>query len=131
VTWLLFVGALELAWFPMGALETYEVPSWVSVVGDLGVTMEGEARIGGPLIYAFVGGQMSVLVTAYRSDLTLPVNGWPTTLRCLARIGLRAGVLEIGAEHSCTHPVVPILSDPAILWEGGYERIYIRVGGRR
>ena len=124
MTWLLFVGALELAWFPVSATHQYDVgllqEGEYSV--DVGVTLDGEARImlGGAHIYA--GGSLNVLM------LLSPFHGWPTTLYSRTRAGLRIGVLDVGAEWLCAHPVHPWEIAPPTLWEGGRLKVFVRVG---
>lgn len=122
---LIFLAALELS-----ALPGVHYSQWdwntvdLDVMNPAGmVTMEAEARIQiGARVFLAVGGEMQVIAQP------VSVTVWaPTTLYSTIRARGRLGPLEIGIEHTCTHPVVPWAADIRRIWEGAATRVYLRV----
>ena len=124
--WLVFVGALELAWFPIGVTHQYDVGLLQECEAsiDAGVTVDGEARIMLGRAYVYAGGSLNVLM------LLSPFYGWPTTIYSRTRAGLRIGVLDVGVAWLCAHPVHPWEIAPPTLWEGGALKIFVRIGNQ-
>jgi hypothetical protein len=128
MNWLIFVGALELAWFPLSATHQYRVPDYQEAADfsmDLGVTMEGEARISiGRIGYLYAGGALNVL-------LEWGPDRWPTTLYSVTTGGLRLGVLDVGLRWICAHPIYPWTLPPPVLWESTIVKVFVRISNER
>ena len=123
--WILLVAALELSYFPAGVVRQYEPPrDGVSI--DLGVQMDAEVRlVNRGDFHIYIGGTLNALTVLYFWE------GWPVTLYSVARAGVRIGVLTVGYEHMCAHPVYTWGDVVPVTWEGWYGRAFVRVSNAR
>jgi len=130
--WIMLVGALELAWFPSGAISSFAETEPDIYLCDLGVTLDADVRIGGQRVYGFIGGSMLVPLSVYECEFgLLGATGLPSSLSSTLRAGLVFGIVEVGFEHVCTHPVVLFGWRPDSYYvEGGTEKVYVRVSSR-
>lgn len=133
--WIFLVGALELAWFPSGAVGSFAEREPDLYLCDVGVTLDADVRIGGQRVYGFLGGRMYVPLSVYNFEMgLLGLSGLPAALESTLRAGVVIGIVEVGFEHVCMHPVVLYGQRPSSHYaEGGTEKVYVRISsqGRR
>jgi len=131
MSWLALVAFLELAYLPMGDCVMYEAPNVVYARGGLAVTMDAEVVA---FDHVFIGGNIMTAMWADDPDYSEGQLGfWPERMGYQFRAGVRFDPVEIGFRHYCTHPVVPWMPwmPQQIVWEGGYEEVYLRIGTPR
>lgn len=126
MSWLVFVFALECGLLPNTGFAMYQ-PDLSHVTDAIGFYTDLSCSVESFGFY--IGGGMRSYFWKYREGVGL----WPyqTTFRLDA--GWRNEFLDIGIRHYSMRPVVPYLAltgAPMQNWEGAYEEIFIRVGGR-
>lgn len=122
--WIALAFALEVGLLPFDQTIMYDPParllnaSWVFYT-----TLDAEVQLFDN--HAFVGGSTEIREWKYPDAMKFS----PERAGFAFNAGLRWGPVEIGFLHYCTHPVVPFLPyyKPTVVWEGAYEKIYIRV----
>jgi len=122
--WILLVAALEVSYYPDYYVHQY-TPPVESIHIDLGIVMDAEVHVvnrGGFCL--FVGGRMQIPMVLD------PLGGWPTTLNSIFRAGATLGLLTVGLEHWCGHPVCPWEHYGPLVWEGWYQRVFVRVSNQ-
>lgn len=125
MTWLALAFALEVGLLPFDQTIMYQPPARSDEKWVFYTTLEAELQFLDN--HAFIGGR-----TEIREWKDLAAMGfWPERAGFAFNAGLRWGPVEIGFLHYCTHPVIPFepLREPSVLWEGAYEKIYLRVEG--
>ncbi len=125
MNWIILAFALELGCLPFDRTIMYDPPALVVQDWVYYDRMETEVQLFNNHI--FVGG--SVETRMWKNEMA--IYFWPERAGFAFNAGLRWGPVEIGFLHYCTHPVIPRkpYSNPRVLWEGAYEKIYIRVEG--
>jgi hypothetical protein len=127
MTWLALAFWLELGFTPFDQFNMYiPTDSFLVIEQQYYAEFNVEVTAWNSL---FVGGD--VRIYAWRNeDHFIGFN--PNRGAFLIFAGLRLNPFEIGFRHYCTHPIIPFIPrEPAgIIWEGSYEEVYIRIGGK-
>lgn len=127
---LVFLGWLQLAYLPSGAIVLYEnpFPETMDVAGSGLVDLGVEVTWG----IFFAGGAVRIPIWAESGKLSF----FPTQLESTVDAGITWEGLRIGWTHTCAHPVVPNLSNLqwsgrqiTPRWDSGYDMIYLRIQG--
>ena len=127
MNWLALAFAIEVGLLPIDQTIMYQSTSRSDEAWVFYTTLEAEVQLFDN--HAFIGGSTEIREWKDKDAMSF----WPERAGFAFNAGLRWGPVEIGFLHYCTHPVIPFepFSNPRVLWEGAYEKIYIRVEGSK
>lgn len=113
---------LEIGIIPRENFVIYETPEYVFDQAVY-IQMECELEI---TPYFFLGGSIRTYAWKEKEGISF----WPWRDGYMFNAGLRYKIFEFGFRHYCTHPIIPYQYPARLNWEGAYEEIYFKIGGR-
>ena len=117
MTWLSFVLAFQLGWYPLAQFQGYEPPTGLSYEsGQFYQQTEAKMII---LSILEIGGKVII------HDWKLNGGFCPDGLDSVLFANILLGPFTVGWQHECIHPVVPWHINPS--FDAASDQIYARV----
>ena len=129
MNWIALLFYLEIGLLPGNSWIAYdnaEYTAWLQEAPSLYTELDAEVVIADTV---FIGGNVRTDVRPILIDSYMPY--WMTYD---FKAGVRWRAVELGFRHTCTHPIqvyagILGLAHPA--YEGGYDEMYLMIGGGR